>query len=102
MDLDLGRHETEDLAWAEINVAIHDIEFALAHPVGTPVNPKINSSLKSISGKALCDFLVGFNKPTAIQSEPRSGSMGFGGSSPDQEFEDEILISRSDKKAGAA
>ncbi len=102
LDLDLGRHETEDLAWAEINVAIHDIEFALAHPVGTPVNPKINSSLKSISGKALCDFLVGFNKPTAIQSEPRSGSMGFGGSSPDQEFEDEILISRSDKKAGAA
>ena len=36
------------------------------------------------------------------KAEPRSGSMGFGGSSPDQEFEDEILISRSDKKAGAA
>jgi hypothetical protein len=35
-------------------------------------------------------------------SEPRSGSTGFGGSSPDQAFEDEILISRSDKKAGAA
>ncbi|MEJ5082371.1 hypothetical protein [Ochrobactrum sp. MYb379] len=36
------------------------------------------------------------------KAEPRSGSMGFGGSSSDQEFEDEILISRSDKKAGAA
>ncbi|WP_282440678.1 hypothetical protein [Brucella pituitosa] len=36
------------------------------------------------------------------KSETRSGSMGFGGSSPDQEFEDEILILRSDKKVGAA
>lgn len=33
-------------------------------------------------------------------SEPRSGSMGFGGSSPGQEFEDEILILRSKQSAG--
>jgi len=34
-------------------------------------------------------------------SEPRSGSVGFGGSFPNQEYEDEILISRSDKKVVA-
>ncbi|MDP8250083.1 hypothetical protein KHQ08_12615 [Pseudochrobactrum algeriensis] len=101
-ELDLGRHETKDLAEAEINVAICDLEFCFSRPAGTPVDPQVDPFLKSLTGKCLCEFVLGRSKHAVNQNDPRSGSSGSGGLSPSQEFEDEILILRSNKNLGAA
>ncbi|RWO51025.1 hypothetical protein [Mesorhizobium sp.] len=82
INLDLGRHEAKDLAEAEIRVAIADIEHAASNPSGTPRNPVVDPSLKSLTGTALCDFLFGSDQDMRRPSGRAADRPGFGGSSP--------------------
>ncbi|WP_157174145.1 hypothetical protein [Nitratireductor indicus] len=95
-ELDLGRHEAQDLAEAEIRVAIREIEFTAAHPAGTPVHPKLNPSLKNLQGEELCDFLFGSDQEMGRPSGRAAARGGSGRSSPGLGCGDEIPASRSD------
>ncbi|MDV6226310.1 hypothetical protein R2G56_08430 [Nitratireductor aquimarinus] len=95
-ELDLGRHEAQDLAEAEIRVAIREIEFTAAHPAGTPVHPKLNPSLKNLQGEELCDFLFGSDQEMGRPSGRAAARRGSGRSSPGLGCGDEIPASRSD------
>lgn len=92
VDLDLGRHESKDLAEAEIHVHIREVEHAAAHKAGTPLDPSPNSSLQNLQGAALADFLFG-----PVQRSVRAaGRMGSGEPFPGRGCGGEAPASRSD------
>lgn len=92
VDLDLGRHETKDLAEAEIHVCIRDVEHAAAHKSGTPLNPSPDPSLQNLQGAALSDFLFG----TETRSGRAAGRMGSGEPFPGRGCGGEAPASQSD------
>ncbi|MDH7789164.1 hypothetical protein [Ochrobactrum sp. AN78] len=73
VEFDCGRHESMDLAQAEIMVSISEIVHAHTHKTGSPINPSTRPSLLSLSGAELFDFLFGTGAKHSNPHGPRSG-----------------------------